>query len=89
MFITIEQSRVPDLIPHIRPGDRVECIIDKFKVKLFCDIQEVTETGVHAKLSNDRNHLFERLHGWAYTKQLKDEVYFITWEKIDSIYMKG
>jgi hypothetical protein len=89
MYITIDHSRLPEIIPAVRPGDRVETELDKYKVRVYLDILEVTADGIRGKLSEDGNQLFKRLHSWAYSNEVKHQVYFVAWDKVDSLYMKG
>jgi hypothetical protein len=89
MYITIDTSRIPDLIPLIRRCDRIEATVDKLKARLYFDIQEVTAAGAHCKLSAERNEVYIRMYGWAHSKKLQTEIYFIEWDKIERLYMKG
>jgi hypothetical protein len=87
MYITVDPSRLIQLIPIILPGDRVEAKIPEYPFNVSLNVCEATADGVHGTL--DLKRVTPMLRCFDYElSEIKDVVYFAPWVKVDRLYMR-
>lgn len=87
MLITTDPSRIPDIIPLVRPGDRVLANLPEFKVPAYLDVRTVSAEGVQGIINLEENTLVRRLYAWQ-LRGKESKVYFAPWDKVERIYMR-